>query len=622
MRATGNFWLALGDAALVCLGYSAAYLLRFDLTPPPAARHVFLISILPVLALKLSMYRLFGLYRVIWQFIGMIDLRAVVKANALTTVVLCLGAVAVQSMAGSKSFVLVAILDGLLGVVLVGGARAAIRLTHVALTKQRYHSAGGPKAGRRKRAVIIGAGEAGEKIYREIRDNPRVPCEVVGFLDDDPQKVGLRMHGMPVLGVVDDLDAIAQAGLDEIIIAIKSVSGQRMREIVEVCQRYGIESRTIPVLGDILDGHVMINRMRRVDYEDLLGRLPVKLNSEMIGHYLHGKTVLVTGGVGSIGSELCRQIAVFAPKRLIVFDNNESGLYDVEMEFANRFRSLELWPVLGDVRAAERIEVLCLQTAPDVIFHAAGYKHVPMMEAHPWEAVENNVLGTLNVIRAAASASTERFVLVSTDKAVRPASVMGATKRIGELLTLGANGQGRRRSMIVRFGNVAGSQGSVIPLFKKQIELGGPVTVTHPDVTRYFMTIAEAAQLILQAGGMGRGGEIFLLDMGTPIRLVDLARDLIRLSGFEPTEDIEIRFTGLRPGEKLVEQLVGDAEHVEPTAHEKILVIRGESCDRRWLLGEVEMLVAAARRQDGPGVRACLQRIVPDYASAGTSFGQ
>jgi len=559
VSATGNLWLALGDAALVCLGYTAAYLLRFDLTPPPAARHVFLISIIPVLALKLSAYHLFGLYRVIWQFIGMIDLRAVVKANALTTVVLCLGAVAVQSLAGSKSFVLVAILDGLLGVVLIGGARAAIRLTHVALTKQRYHSAGGPKAGRRKRAVII---------------------------------------------------------------AIKAVSGRRVREIVEVCQRYGIDSRTIPVLGDILDGQVMINRIRRVNYEDLLGRLPVKLNTEIIGHYLQGKTILVTGGVGSIGSELCRQIAVFAPKRLIVFDNNESGLYDMEMEFGQRFRSIEMWPVLGDVRASGRLEALCLQTTPDVVFHAAAYKHVPMMEAHPWEAIENNVVGTLNVIRAAASASVERFVLVSTDKAVRPSSVMGATKRIGELLALGANGREGRRSMIVRFGNVAGSQGSVIPLFKKQIELGGPVTVTHPDVMRYFMTIAEAAQLILQAAGMGRGGEIFLLEMGTPIRLVDLARDLIRLSGFEPAEDIEIQFTGLRPGEKLVEQLARDTEHVEPTAHDKILVIQAESCDGQWLLGEVERLVAAGRRQEPAAVRAALQRIVPDYAPAGEGLSQ
>ena len=613
MALKGNLTLLLIDAALVGAGYYLSLMVRFAFDVPQEFLVFFKLTVAGVIVLKLLVFSLFRLYKVIWRYIGMIDLYNVVKANAVSTMCLMVGLLLLRSP--SKDLVTIILVDGLLGLVFIGSVRVLVRLTYEQSRKRRFsipHEAG---FSRKKRAVIVGAGEAGEKIFREIRDNVKVRYEVIGFVDDDPKKVGLQIHGLPVLGSLDALDAILQReSLDEVIVAIKAVPGAGMRKIVEICRRHRIEARTIPVLGDILNGQVMINRTRPVKYEDLLGRQPVKMDTERIGRYLQGKDILVTGGAGSIGSELCRQAASFGPRSLVICDNCENSLYDIDIELGQTFAGVNVVvvPVLADIRDPRRMDTLFARFTPDVVFHAAAYKHVPMMEAHAWEAVENNVVGTLNVLRSAERTAVDRFVLVSSDKAVRPSSVMGATKRVAELLTLAFSAE-KRRSVIVRFGNVAGSEGSVIPLFRRQIERGGPVTVTHPEITRYFMTIPEAAQLILEAAGMGEGGEIFVLDMGTPVKIIEIARDLIRFSGLEPDEDIEIHFTGLRPGEKLAEELVRDGEGVRPTAHEKISAIVAETYDRAWLFREVEGLVECASRCDGEGVRSRLRHIVPDY---------
>ncbi len=612
MKAKSNVALVVLDAGLISGGYLLAYHLKYDFSPPPEAWILLRATVIPILVLKLLIYHLFGLYRVIWPYLGMVELRAASSANCLVSVLLLV--VLLVTRSSLKGLFILVVLDGLLAILLVGGSRAGIRLAYEFLSRRQSVWKSIARPARRKRAVIIGAGEAGEKIYREIRDNPRVAYNVIGFLDDNRRKVGLSMHGLPVLGNVDALEGLAQRGrLDEVIVAIKAVPGGRMRRIVEICQRYGIESRTIPVLGDILNRQVMINRTRPVKYEDLLGRQPVEMHPDRIGRYLQGKNILITGGAGSIGSELCRQAARFDPKSLVICDNCENSLYEIEIELTHSFGGVHVVPVLADVRDAKKMDRLFARVTPDVVFHAAAYKHVPMMESHAWEAVENNVVGTLNVLQTAERTAVERFVLVSSDKAVKPSSVMGATKRVAELLTLAFSGEEKRRFVIVRFGNVAGSEGSVIPLFRRQIERGGPVTVTHPEITRYFMTIPEAAQLILEAGGMGEGGEIFVLDMGTPLKIVDIARDLIRFAGMEPNEDIKIHFTGLRPGEKLAEEIVRDGEGVRATAHEKISAIVAETGDRAQLLREVRGLLESANRCDGEGVRSWLKRIVPDY---------
>jgi FlaA1/EpsC-like NDP-sugar epimerase len=388
-----------------------------------------------------------------------------------------------------------------------------------------------------------------------------------------------------------------------------------MRALLALCEESGLPSKTVPGMGELIDGKVSIKAIRDVDYRDLLGREVIRLDEDRISKYLEKASVLVTGAGGSIGSELCRQICRFDPSCLILYDRAESALYEIDLELRTDYPEVEVVTILGDIRDRRQLSIALSSYQPQVVFHAAAYKHVPMMELHPWKAVRNNILGTRHVMEISKEHGVERFVLVSTDKAVRPANVMGASKRVAELLVQNQNGCGsdKTKFITVRFGNVVGSAGSVVPLFKKQIERGGPVTVTHPEVARYFMTIPEACQLILQAGAMGEGGEIFLLDMGTPVKIVDMARDLIRLSGFEPEEDIKIKFVGLRPGEKLFEELITSGEGIVPTSHEKIMVLRGETCDQDRLNAVIEELISLAQEQDSEGIRAKLQEIVKDY---------
>jgi FlaA1/EpsC-like NDP-sugar epimerase len=426
----------------------------------------------------------------------------------------------------------------------------------------------------------------------------------------------MKIHGLPVLGHIQDIKPIAaKVKADEALIAIPSANAEQMRRIVKLCDDCRLMYKTIPGLGELINGQVTVNTIRKVAYRDLLGREVITLDETQIGAYLQGKSIMVSGAGGSIGSELCRQICRFRPKRIALYERAESPLYELEMEIKQNFSDIKVLPQLADTRDRNQLEKAFEASEPQVVFHAAAYKHVPVLELHPWKAIKNNIQGTKNLIDFANRFEVERFVFVSTDKAVRPTNAMGASKRVAEMLVQSQNGCGisHTRFMIVRFGNVVGSVGSVVPLFKKQIAKGGPVTVTHSDVTRYFMTIPEACQLILQTGSMGKGGEIFILDMGTPIKIDDMARDLIRLSGFEPDVDIKIEYIGLRPGEKLYEELITEGEGILPTSHEKIMVLKGVDCNLQILNGKIDELVILSRTQDRNKIIAKFQEIVPEY---------
>ena len=585
------FLLLLIDIALFTASYAGAYFLRFDLRFPHAQYLLFRKTLIPIIVLKVSIFYYLGIYRGMCRYTGLEDLENIVRASLASFLSIIVFASITFRLYGFPRSVF--LIDALLTIFLIGGVRLLIRLYFSSLKKGGFPFCLWMKNGngskKKKKVLIIGAGDAGEKILREINDNKELMhYEVVGFLDDDPQKIHRSIHGIKILDNIQGVvSAVEDMNIDEIIIAIPSASAEEMRRIIDLCQKTGVNCKTIPSIGELINDKVSISTIRDVSYSDLLGRGQIELDMNMIGAYLKGKCVLVTGAGGSIGSEFCRQVAAFKPKTLIMLDRAESSLYDIEMELKDLYPQQRLAPILGSVTTSAFLKGIFNQFKPQVVFHAAAYKHVPMMEIHPWEAVYNNILGTKNVLDAALEAKVERFVLVSTDKAVRPTNVMGASKRVAEIIVqlkhketvarfrgIGA-GTGRpTKIMAVRFGNVIGSAGSVIPLFRRQIAQGGPVTVTHPDVTRYFMTISEAVQLILQAGAMGESGEIYILKMGRPVKILDMARDLIRLSGFEPDKDIHINITGLRPGEKLYEELITEGEGIVPTAHEKLMVLR------------------------------------------------
>ena len=465
-----------------------------------------------------------------------------------------------------------------------------------------------------KRTLIFGAGKAGQLIAREIRSNQNLQLDLVGFADDDPRKRKSSFQGLKVLGGQTDLAGIiSDQGIDEIIIAIPSATGAQIRSIVECVRSVDVSFKILPSVGDLIDGSTSVQQLRSVKLEDLLGRQPITLDQVQISEYLDGKKVLVTGAGGSIGSEICRQVVKFKPEKLILFENAETPLFLIENELLAVCSDIEIIPVIGDIRNPARINVIFSEQKPQVVFHAAAYKHVPMMENNPAEAVNNNVRGTMLLADAADRFAVETFVMVSTDKAVRPTNVMGASKRVAELYVQSLARQSKTRYVTTRFGNVLGSNGSVIPTFKEQIKNGGPLTVTHPEVTRFFMTIPEATQLVLQAGSMGKGGEIYLFDMGEPVKIVHLAEELIRLSGLQPNEDIEIVYTGLRPGEKLYEELLLAEEGTLPTHHDKICVASSAPPPRDTLLPELEKLFAAAKALNLAEVKSQLRVIVPEY---------
>lgn len=612
--------MVLSDMTLFATAYIVAYLLRFDFVIDQYLIQQIRITLLWIVPLKVIIFLALGLYRGMWRYTSVKDFWHLLQACIFSMLLIMAVVLYLYRFQGYSRAVF--LMDGILTFLLAGGLRVFIRI---------YFSAGAHWTGingfghgreNQKPVLIIGAGDAGEKILREIGDNERLHYHVVGFVDDDPQKQGRSIHGIPVMGDIDQLPYLSHKwNVREALIAIPSLKGERMRQILDVCKNCSIEYKTLPGMGEIIDGRVSVKKLRDVSYEDLLGRPSVQLDKEGISQYLQGRKILVTGCGGSIGADLCRQVVRFRPQSLILVDACEENLFKIQMELQYELFFNPCKTVLGHVQDRSLMEDVFQRYQPQVVFHAAAYKHVPMLEKNPWEAVMNNIVGSSVIMEAAMRHDVERFVLVSTDKAVRPTNVMGATKRITELLLQSYQGNGKR-FMAVRFGNVVGSSGSVIPLFRRQIEQGGPVTVTHPEVTRYFMTIPEAAQLIIQAGAMGEGGEIFILEMGTPVKIADMARDLITLSGKEPDRDIQIVYTGLREGEKLYEELITVGEGIVTTQHEKIMVLRPDGLgddsgkplgSHEGLRAKLEILYDAANRHDARAIRKTLQEIVPEY---------
>ena len=619
-----NFYIILGaDLAFFAASLIFAYGLRFSLAIP-ADEWVRIRFLLPfLLPTKAVVFYFMGVYRGMWRYTSIPDALRLAKASILATLTLMTALTITQQFMGYSRAVFVS--DCIFTLFFCGGFRIAIRLvgtSQKSVLKLWDRGAEDSLPVRHVRLLIIGAGDAAASILREIRGNSRSHYDVVACIDDDARKHGQTLLEVPVRGPIRHLlFFVNRFQAEEILIAMPSVVGEQMKQIVGACKASGLPFKTLPSLGSLVDGKVTVSDVREVKYEDILGRPPVQLDYAGIGRCLTGKTVAVTGAGGSIGSELCRQILRFKPAALVLIEANEFNLYQIERELLIESRFDALRTVLGRVQDRALMASAFDRYRPHVVFHAAACKHVPMVELNPWAGVNDNVLGSLVLMDVAEEFGVERFVQVSTDKAVRPTSVMGASKRIAEI-ALQSRAPGKTRFMAVRFGNVLGSSGSVIPLFQRQIQAGGPVTVTHPEMTRYFMMIPEACQLILQAGAMGTGGEIFILEMGTPVKIADMARDMIRLSGKVPDQDVQIVYTGLRPGEKLYEELITQGEGIVATAHEKIMVLRRNDqgadpaeLDRR-VRAQIDRLATAAATFDPARIKAALKDIVPEYAPA------
>ncbi len=594
----------LSDVIGVALAWWGAYLIRFNFSMPPEFLPGFQLGLIVVIALQGGLLRAFGLYRSLWLFASLPDLlciaRAVVVAGVLTPLV-----VVVAVRYAPEVPRLVYLLQPMLLAIYMGGSRALYR------TWKEFRMYGGLRA-QGQPVLVLGGGEAAVNLVRDLSRSAE--WRVVGVLDDTPGHRGREIHGCEVLGGIAELDRLAEEmKVGHAIIAMPGEGHEKRRVAASACVRAGVKALILPGIEDVMTGRVNVSQVRQVDVEDLLGRDAVRIHTAEVREYLRGKAVMVTGAGGSIGSELCRQIARFEPSVLVCFELSEFALYRLTEEFAVHFPTVQVVAIAGDVKDSIRVDEIIGRFRPHVIFHAAAYKHVPLMEdENAWQAVRNNVLGTWQVARSAVAFDVPRFVLVSTDKAVNPTNVMGATKRLAERVCQALALKGNTQFEIVRFGNVLGSAGSVIPKFAEQIAAGGPVTVTHPEITRYFMSIREAAQLVLQAGSMGHGGEIFVLDMGEPVRIADLARDMIRLSGHSES-DIRIVFSGLRPGEKLYEELLADSELTRPTHHPKLRIARAEPATDGWL----DVLLAWLRQRRAVGaaeVRRELRHWVPEYA--------
>jgi len=561
-----KFYIVIAsDVILTIFSYLLSYLLRFNFTVPDIYWNVFFRSLPVLFIVRIACFYVFGLYKGVWRYASINDLLRILKAITLSTIIF---SAYVFFYFRTESFPRsTVIIDWFIIITFLGGSRFFYRF---------FREFKNVSTSDGKNVLIIGASDEGEMLLREIKKNPKMGYNPVGFIDKTKKRQGKRIHDVPVLGSLEDLKKIVvRKKIKEVIIADSTIAGRELRNIIALCDEIDVQCKTIPAISDILNGKISVNQIRNINIEDLLGREHIKLNTEQIKAYLYNKRVMVTGAGGSIGSELCRQIMKIGPEKLILFDRVENELYNIDMEFSNKYDNRLFVSLLGDVLDKKRLEDVMVTYKPQVIFHAAAYKHVPITEIHPYEAVKNNIEGTFRVIEASLKHRVEKFVLISTDKAVDPINVMGATKRAAELICQGINGKGFTKFIAVRFGNVLNSAGSVIPLFKRQIEMGGPITITHPEMTRYFMSIPEAVQLVMQAGAIGNGGEIFVLDMGEPVKIVDLARDMVRLMGFKHDE-IEMVFTGLRPGERITETLIGKGEKAEKTEHEKIFMIKSQ----------------------------------------------
>ena len=603
-----RFVVFLLDILLIVSAYILAFLLRFDFRIPPAHLDSFANGFIVVLAVKPLVFFLSNLYRSIWRYASLPDAAAIFKTVSFASIVTVFALIFFRQFDHFSRTV--CILDWGLLFAMICASRLFWRVY-----RETYLL---PRIGRERRTtsrtLIIGAGDAGNLLLKEIRKQHDSPYYVVGFIDDDPAKLGLLLQGVPVLGGTDLLeDLVRSERVEKVIIAMPSAEKRKIRAIVRNCEKAKVRFKTLPGIAEIINGKVSVSHIKDVEIEDLLGRDPVVLDEAGIKRYLTGKRVLVTGAAGSIGSEICRQVGRFKPCKIVLFDSAETPLFYVEKELAAAFPDLRIIPILGDIRFKERIEAVFAEFSPEVVFHAAAYKHVPMMEYNPLEAFSNNVVGTKVLADAADRFGVANFVLISTDKAVHPTNVMGASKRAAEIYVQALAGISATNFMTVRFGNVLGSNGSVIPIFKEQIRAGGPVTVTDPRVLRYFMTIPEAVQLVLQAGCLGSRGDIYVLDMGEPVKIVELAEELIRLSGLVPYVDIDIKFTGLRPGEKLFEELLLDGEGIRPTVHEKIKVLASKTTDYERVVAGLEDMAAAADLFDLKELLRMLGQMVPEY---------
>ena len=596
--------LMLFDTVGISLSYLLALYLRFDGRVDPIyvynlANHMAIITII-----KLSVYYFFKLYKSLWEYASIDEMIEVVGGSIVANLLSSLYMHFIDVGIPRSIYFMVPVID----MVFIGGVRFFYRV----LRRLKHGVFNGVKD--YKRILIVGAGAAGAMVIKELRNHDTLNSWPVAIVDDDPQKRRQNINGVPVVGNRKDIKRVCKEyEIDEIIIAIPSANSKDIKDIVGECKKTKVKTKILPGLYELIDGQVSVSKIRDVEIEDLLGREEVHLNMDEICQYIKDKKVLITGGGGSIGSELCRQVARFKPKELIILDIYENNAYDIQNELLSRYDNLPMKVVIASIRDKQRMEEIFAAEGIDVVFHAAAHKHVPLMEENPTEAIKNNVFGTLNVVESAGKYGVEMFVLISTDKAVNPTNVMGATKRIAEMIVQLANTFSHTEYVAVRFGNVLGSNGSVIPLFKKQIAAGGPVTVTHPKVIRYFMTIPEACQLVLQAGAMAEGGEIFILDMGEPVRIMDLAKDLIRLSGFEPEVDIPIEITGLRPGEKLYEELLVNKKEVDTTSHHKIYIEKPLFCDYDNMKRHFNKLQEIIDYADDDAIKEILAEIVPNY---------
>ncbi len=595
-----------------------AFLLRFDFIIPVTEFRDLWFGLAVWLVVKSAVFRWLGLDRGWWRFVSIDDVMRIGFGNFIGSLA---GFLVIWGFGPSGFPHSIYLLDLGICFLATSGVRAFVRIL-----KETYDHGGGEGA---KQTLIYGAGTAGISLLREIRANAKLPYAIRGFVDDDPRKLALVIQGTKVLGAGGDLPKLVKGhSIELVLIAMPAATGAEMTRVLRLCQESGTTYKTVPGLAEVIEGNGLAAQIRDVAVEDLLGRTPARLEHERICAKLTGNTVLVTGAAGSIGSELCRQIARFNPRAIVGFEIAETALFHLDREMRQIFPKVSFYPEIGSIQNKQRLAEVLEQYRPSILYHAAAYKHVPMMEAHVFEAVENNVFGTWNVALAAARHGVEDFVMISSDKAVRPTNIMGATKRVAELLILALQENGDRhefpnsgnssqspfsRYVAVRFGNVLGSNGSVIPIFKQQIAGGGPVTVTHPEMRRYFMTIPEASQLVLQASTMGHGGEIFVLDMGAPVKIVDLARNLILLSGLRPDEDIKIEFTGVRPGEKLYEELNSMEEDTLPTPYEKIKIFTGNGLPSSGMEPYLEALRDICERRDVPGLVLTLKDLIRDY---------
>lgn len=597
--------ILFSEIALLVGSYYLSFVLRLD-TGFDHPTHLLFLETLPfVLAVKLVIFSEFGLLKGWWRFVGVNDLLNISLASIFSSILIfCSFEFTIEHTSWLSGYPRsVVAIDMALTVLLVGGARFAVR----AYTDRARRYDG------QRNTLIVGAGRAGTSLARELRHDPNLPYYAIGFVDDDLSKVGLKLNGLKVLGTTNSLSRlIAKHHAECVLIAIPSASGQVVEQIVDKCRASHVEFKTLPSLSERLNHNASVSQLRTLHVEDLLSRQPVRLNLDQIRARVEGRVLLITGAGGSIGKELARQVASFQPRRLLLLDRSENDLFKLGMELSTQYPKLDYVSIIGDVLDVTLLREVFAQHRPHSIFHAAAYKHVPMMERNCFQAVINNIFGTYNVAVVARQYETEDFVMISSDKAVNPTNIMGVTKRIAELIILALQNS-HTRFTAVRFGNVLGSNGSVLPIFQKQIAEGGPVTVTHPEAKRYFMTTTEAVQLVLQASTMGNGGDIFVLDMGEPVKIVDLAKRAIRLSGLDPEQDIEIVFTGLRPGEKLFEELKRDGEAMGSTSHEKILVFKGAvpsfSDVSRWL----EDLSGLVESRNVHGLLCKLVEIVPEY---------